>query len=240
MGFKFTFKSCKMSHQPNYNALTKAMALQPFFDPWYFQYTKDPLEKELQGIEKICKSYRLETKYLVLIFQLIKWRVERPEDVYDLKEQYFDEVETLFNLLQHKIPPPDISSCPIKRIALDLHGKKPIVFSNSLLLGNLLLHAWPYLSQFLKHEYEEYIKPNYVPRTERKRSGAKKGKDRENRKLAKQIITYLENRTELQQKEIGDIVLDLFRIANSPLKFKGGRNLYRTLITPRATRKGNK
>lgn len=213
-----------------------ALRLQAYFDPFLLSQTNlntDPIPSP--DLQKVIERYDLAGDEIVCIYGLVRWRAKTRDERYAEKDRRADEIEMLYTLIQNGISNPDPYNFPISRICVELKDGTPYVIRDPINLINLTTHAWPYFKAFLEKEFHQYIKPQYVPRGQRKRKGADVGKDKACKELATQIIRYLDTRNpELQAKEKGDIVLSMFRIAGYNFKYKNGKNAYDSM--KRATR----
>lgn len=205
-----------------------ALRLQAYFDPfWLSQANLNTEPIPPPELRKIISRYHLVEDEITCIYGLVRWRSNTRDERYDEKERRAGEIEMLYALIQKGISSPDPNNFPISRISVELKDGTPYVIRDPINLINLITHAWPYFKAFLEKEFHQYIKPQYVPRAQRKRKGADTGKDKACKELATQITRYLDdNAPTLQTKEKGDVVLTMFRIAGHVFKHKDGKNAY--------------
>lgn len=195
-----------------------------YFDPWHVltaEKTNTTAKQEI-GIEALSKAFCVDPGH---VRTLVKLAMLRNGVKYTSNEVYLDQMEKLYNALLQLPEKPSFLKAPIREINIKLHNGERVKISNELLITNLCYHA----HSFLVTEMNEYVKPSYIAHDDRKKKGRNNsGKLKANKILMFKMLTFLESETQLQQKQIGSVMSEIFKLANNSIKGTG-KSLYDTI-----------
>lgn len=226
-------ESGRIKGRSSNGGIMKTFTLSPlseYFDDWSLLLAS---QKAMDGDQEekllsICNANNLIENEMRLITQLIAFRRRggplSTKVRHDKNIKFQDEIESLYNVIT-KIPVHTFPEPPIKAIKITLVNDEDITIKNDTLIFNICEYGFPFFEIFC-----EYIRKHHKPKEERKRKGKPLGLASTNKALALQILRYLENKTTLQQKEIGSIIVELFKIAGNPLPaYRSGKIAYDTI-----------
>lgn len=183
-------------------------------------------------------SIKIDADHFEVIFKLCKSTIDKFGFTFQNNTEALDEIELLYKTIAAGIHPPSFAENSVTQIRIDIKGCKPFILKNPIVLSNLLNHSWPYLKPFIENEFHGYIKKHYVDRSKRKIKGGKTGKEKAIQTLSKQILDYLNAETDLQSKEKGNFIIEIFSSAGYKLEYTTGKNAYDAISRLTRVKKG--
>lgn len=204
-----------------------AFELKSFFDPWKSIVAVNAelgnvSSDTIKDIKRLAREYSLNSDHLVLMLLLARHRTKIK---YSDNEAEQAQINRLFDLKEKFVRPSLTENAPIKKITIELEGNT-IEISNHTLMWNFYSQIHPSLNSFLS----DFVKKRFKKLT--KKQGLSGGLTRSNKNLAKNMFKYLKHVSPgIKQNKMGEIVIELFDLADNPLPYETGKRCYQQLGT---------
>ncbi|MEX2234393.1 MAG: hypothetical protein WD824_19665 [Cyclobacteriaceae bacterium] len=179
-------------------------------------------------IKVLCDKKKLDLNEIRRITFLIKKIGRIPHTSI---QQIKDETQKFLSLIDSM----DLWETDLKKIKFEFSNGKDFTLSKETLDDDRLKSSAFLFIERLKEQLASPIhRKRFTPRSKRK--GKALGLDGAKRELALQIVKHLKSKKQLKlkEKEIGDVVVILFKISGSPLhNYKSGTIAYDTISRTR-------
>lgn len=201
------------------------LELTKYFDAWRLLKASQLTIVKEPNVRKLAKKNKLNEDHLILIAKLIQQRKSIRYIVSDGQAREMKGVYDAYNKIPEVHNPLDyLNKPPIKKITIVLQDGQTIVLSDKTILWNVCHLGF----RFFKSLYSNYFKKYYNPNARGK--GKSVNLDTSNRALARQIIKYLHDNSNLQQRGMGSVVVDLFHTVGNPLPYTDGKTAYDAIM----------